>query len=105
MEGKKLPMVKMKVPAEVCSYVDDERSELHLEISIPGVKREEIRLKMHEDSFNLTAPREDFDYVTTAAFCCPVKVSEAKASYQDGLLRIEVPFKAVMEDIVEVPIS
>jgi HSP20 family molecular chaperone IbpA len=105
MEGEKLPMAKTKVPAEVCSYVDDERSELHLEISIPGVKREEIRLKMQEDSFNLTAPREDFEYTTAMAFCCPVKARAAKATYQDGLLKIEVPFKAVMEDTVEVPIS
>ena len=105
MAGEKLPMAKMKVPADVCSYVDDEHSSLHLEISIPGVKREEIRLKMHEDSFNLSAPREDFEYATAMAFCCPVKATEAKASYNDGLLKIEVPFKTVMEAGVEVSIS
>jgi len=78
MAGEKLPMAKMKVSAEVCSYVDDEHSELHLEISIPGVKREEIRLKMQEDSFSLSAPRENFEYATAMAFCCPVKAMEAK---------------------------
>ena len=105
MEGVKLPMARMKVPAEVCSYIDDERSELHVEISTPGVKREEIRLRMHDDSFNLSAPREDFEYATAMAFCCPVKAKEAKATYQDGLLKIEVPFRDVMEEAVEVPIS
>jgi HSP20 family protein len=105
MEGEKLPMAKMKVSAEVCSYVDDAHSELHLEISIPGVKREEIRLKMQEDSFSLSAPRENFEYSTAMAFCCPVKATEAKASYNDGLLKIEVPFKTFMEAGVEVPIS
>jgi len=105
MAGEKLPMAKLKVPAEVCSYVDDEQSNLHLEISIPGVKREEIRLKVHEDSFNLSATREDFEYATAMAFCCPVKATEAKATYNDGLLRIEVPFKTGMEAGVEVRIS
>ena len=105
MAGEKLPMAKMKVSAEVCSYVDDEHSELHLEISIPGVKREEIRLKMQEDSFSLSAPRENFEYATAMAFCCPVKAREAKATYNDGLLKIEVPFKTVMEAGVEVPVS
>ena len=105
MEGVKLPMARMKVPAEVCSYIDDGRSELHVEISIPGVKREEIRLRMHDDSFDLSAPREDFEYATAMAFCCPVKAKEAKATYQDGLLKIEVPFRDVMEEAVEVPIS
>jgi hypothetical protein len=71
MAGEKLPMAKMKVAAEVCSYVDDEHSELHLEISIPGVKREEIRLKMQEDSFSLSAPRDNFEYANNG-FCCPV---------------------------------
>ena len=93
MEGEKLPMAKMKVSAEVCSYVDDARSELHLEISIPGVKREEIRLKMQEDSFSLSAPRENFEYATAMAFCCPVKAMEAKATYNDGLLRDRSPLQ------------
>lgn len=95
---------KIKVAPEICSYVDDNHTRLTLEIAVPGVRREEIALKMHEDSFNLSAPREDVEYVTALSFCCPVKPEKAEAKYENGLLKITVPFKDPMEDAVKIEI-
>ena len=103
----KLPMANIKRAAEVCSYVDEEHARLNLEVSLPGVKREDISLRMHDDSFNLSATRKDdnIEYVTTGAFCCPVSSKQAKAHYENGLLKIEIPFKDPMEDSVIVPVN
>jgi len=88
---------KLKMAADVCSYVDETKNRVHLEICVPGVKKQAIQLKVRDDSFSLFAPRDDFDYVAAAAFCCPVKASSAKANYKDGMLKVSLRLKDPME--------
>jgi len=75
---------KIKTAPELCASADDEHATLNIAITIPGVKKEDITLKMHEDSFYLSASRDEIEYVSALAFCCPVKPDKAKAKYENG---------------------
>ncbi len=62
-------------------------------------------MKILQDSIHLTAPARDIEYVSALALSWPVKPDKAEATYDHGLLRIEVPFKDPMEDAVKVAIK
>ncbi len=95
-----------KISPNVCAYPsDDEHNEMHIEIELPGVKKEDIKFKLHEDSFYIHATKGDIEYLGSYAVCCPVKANEAKATYKEGLLIVDVPYKEPFEDAVEVKIE
>jgi HSP20 family protein len=70
-----------------------EGDDVCVEIELPGVKKGDIDLRMTDDSFTLSAPKEDIEYVGAWTWCCPVDSSKAKATYDNGLLTIEAPLE------------
>ncbi|HMF33196.1 MAG TPA: Hsp20/alpha crystallin family protein [Candidatus Lokiarchaeia archaeon] len=98
-------MADLKISPNVSAYPDEEHSSLHIEIELPGIRKENISFKLHDDSFYIRATKEGVEYVGSYAVCCPVSPSEAKAKYEDGLLTVDVPYKDPMVDAVEVQIE
>ena len=96
---------RIKVAPETVAYADQERHQLIVEFAIPGAPTETIDVKILEDSVYLLAPARDIEYVSALALGWPVKPAKAEARYENGLLRIEVPFKDPMEDAVKVTIK
>ena len=100
-----MQVVRMKVAPDTVAYADGEHHKLIVEFAIPGAPTETIDVKILEDSVHLLAPARDIDYVSALALGWPVKPDKAEATYENGLLRIEVPFKDPMEDAVKVAIK
>jgi HSP20 family protein len=104
-EGTQMPENRMKVAPDTVAYADAENRKLIVEFAIPGAPADTVDLKLLQDSVHLTAPARDIEYVASLALGWAVKPDKAEATYEHGLLRIEVPFKDPMEDAVKVVIK
>ncbi|MGO9272641.1 MAG: Hsp20/alpha crystallin family protein [Terriglobia bacterium] len=100
-----MPENRIRVAPNTVAYADGENNKLIVEFAIPGAPTDTIDVKFLEDSLHLTAPARDIEYVAALALGWPVKPDKAEATYEHGLLRIEVPFKDPMEDAVKVAIK
>ncbi len=96
---------RIRVAPSTVAYADEEKNKLVAEFAIPGAPTDTIDLKLLPDSIHLTAPARDIEYVSALALAWPVKPDKAEATYEHGLLRIEVPFKDPMEDATKVAIK
>lgn len=100
-----MPESRIKIAPETVAYADADNRKLVVEFAIPGAPADTVDVKILEDSVHLAAPARDIEYVASLALGWPVKPDKAEATYEDGLLRIEVPFKDPMEDAVKVVIK
>jgi len=96
---------RMKVAPDTVAYADAKDRKLIVEFAIPGAPTDTIDVKILKDSVHLIAPAREIEYVASLALGWPVKPDKAEATYEHGLLRIEVPFKDPMEDAVKVVIK
>ena len=90
---------------ETVSWIDAEQSKLTLQFTLVNAEQENITLMMNENGCYLSVPTEDSEYVSTLSFLHAVKPAEAKATYKDGYLTVEVPFKDALNDYVKVPVE
>jgi len=102
-EVVKAPVDRIRVAPNTVAYVENHK--LIVEFAIPGAPTDTIDVKMLEDSVHLTAPARDIEYAAALALGWPVKPGKAEATYEHGLLRIEVPLKDPMEGAVKVAIK
>ena len=102
--GVTIPIDKFKVAPNTVAYADGD-TKLIIKLVIPEAPTDTLDVKILKSSVRLTAPARDFEYVSSLALGWPDKPDKADATYENGLLRIEVAFKDPMEDAVKVAIN
>lgn len=85
--------VKIRAFPEICAFTNDEGNGFDIEISLPGVERDTIDLKMNKEYITIFGETETVNYTGSYQFCCPVDPDKAVSTYKEGLLKIHVPFK------------
>ena len=77
-------------------WIDHDENTYFIEIELPGVKKEHIDLSVGEQSICIQAARTDEPIVYLGCFSLahPVDENNAKAKYENWILKVEVPLKA-----------
>jgi HSP20 family protein len=85
---------KVVVPPHMFACLDAEGENYVVEVDLPGVKKKDIDLSMHEDIIHVIAEREDLAFHGHLHFPIKVNPKKARAKFNNGLLRVKVPLKA-----------
>jgi HSP20 family protein len=85
---------KTKLTPCTCFSHDEAGGRLKIEVEMPGVNKNDIKLDMRHDSFCLSAPRgDDAEYSSCFMLSHEVEPEKTEAKYENGLLRISSPIK------------
>ena len=96
---------KRTIIPEICTYNNEDDTGYTIEVILPGVEKENIKLKLNDDNVFVTGETESIRYIGAYGLCCPIDPEKATSTYKEGLLKINVPFKDITLDTVEVKIE
>ncbi|MHA1775510.1 MAG: hypothetical protein DRO88_02960 [Promethearchaeia archaeon] len=82
--------------------INYEDKKIFIEVSLPGVKKENITLKVLPTWFHLIGRRGHMEYSANQAFGAEVVPEKTKAKYDNGLLEITAYIRDPMDDAKEI---
>ncbi|MFX1317342.1 MAG: Hsp20/alpha crystallin family protein [Promethearchaeota archaeon] len=103
-EIKEEPKSRLIIP-EICMYDNEDSTGYIIEVILPGVEKDTIKLKMNKDNLIIYGEADTLKYGGLFQLCCPVDTDKAKSTYRNGLLKIEVPYLDMLKDTVEIEIE
>ncbi len=80
------------ITPEVC--IDHDDSDYYIDIELPGVAKEHVDLSIGTQSLCVEAVRDDLVYLGCFSLAHPVDETKAKAKFDNGLLKVQIPLKA-----------
>ncbi|WP_292486478.1 Hsp20/alpha crystallin family protein [Methanohalobium sp.] len=84
-------MEKLTQSPYVYAYPDNNSEKLNIEIKLPGVKKENINLKLEEDRFSVNARNKNKEYVGTYSTSYLIDPDRAVTKYSNNKLYVIAP--------------
>lgn len=93
---------RYRVFPAIYRHTDTSTKTITIEISIPGVKQENIDLKIMPTWLFLSAGREDMEYRANASFGAEIVPEKTTTEYNKGLLKIKAEIRDPMDNAKDV---
>jgi len=98
--------MRYRITPTIYSVFDPKSGELRLEIHLPGVKKENIRLKVLSDLYDLTATRDESAfYASSEYFPYDIVPDTLQAQYENGLLQMKAKVKNPLDEAIQIKIE
>jgi len=96
---------KVVLPPHMFACLDDDGENYDVEIELPGVKKNDIDLSMHDDLVHVNAERKDFTFHGHLHFPIKVNPNKANAKFSSGLLKVTVPVKEKRKPPIDIKVT
>lgn len=96
---------KLVATPQMCAVESEDATGFEIEVYLPGVDKDTIKLKMDSEYIYITGETETVKYSGFYSLCCPVEPEKAKTSYKEGLLKINVPYQEIKMHTIDVKIE
>src|SRR5271157_3680815 len=80
-------------------------NEFIIQVAIPGVARESIKMKALQDLFYLRAERDNIEYALDLDLNFDIDPNQVTAKYMEGLLRVAFVRMNPLDEAYDVPIN
>lgn len=88
-------MTEIPVAPASCIHLDERKYKI--EVELPGVSKEDIKLETDRTALYITFPRYNVSFTATLNLDHCVVPEKVKASFEEGLLKITAPLAEPLE--------
>ena len=90
---------KIKLTPDACFYHDEKNENLIIEVELPGVPKSSVNVDASKTGLCISGEREDIMYSGCYMLGHEITPEKAEAKYDNGFLRIKVPFRKTGEKV------